>query len=315
MTGPLQRQRPQDRLASGGSVQRKPAPSAARIARRRFMVGATKWILPLVALLLLGSIAAWPEIVRISDHGRVAFRRAMQLEAESGQMVNPRYHGVDQRGRPYTVTAASANQTSPERVALVDPKGDLTTESGTWIMVQAKDGVFIQHQSLLDLSRDVFLYREDGTTLQTDTAAMDMRAGAGTSRPDPCRGAVRHAGRAGLRTLVDKGSCYSIRGASRTPDPQCRESQPGACRGGCKVDASPRVAGCCGPGAGPVGAEPGPGHRHDQGRAGRGHVPTTAWNGARTSMVIIAQGRCAKAVRGTVTVTADDADRPLPQEG
>ncbi len=180
-TGPLQRQRPQDRLASSGTVQRKPAPSAARIARRRLLVGMTKWVLPLFALILLGSIAAWPEIARVTDTGRVQFRRAMQMEPESGQMMAPRYHGVDQRGRPYTVTASAANQTSPERIALVEPKGDLTTESGTWIMVQAKDGVFIQHQSLLDLSHDVNLYREDGTVLQTDAAAMDLRAGAGTS--------------------------------------------------------------------------------------------------------------------------------------
>ena len=180
VTGPLQRQS-QDRLTTGGTVTRKPAPTARRIARRRFMVGMTKWTLPLFALALLGSIAAWPEIVRVTDHSRVAFRRAMQLEVESGLMRNPRYHGLDQRGRPFTVTARTANQTSPERIALVDPKGDLTTESGSWLMVQSRDGVFIQHQSLLDLSHDVTLYREDGTVLETDTAAMDLKAGAGTS--------------------------------------------------------------------------------------------------------------------------------------
>jgi lipopolysaccharide export system protein LptC len=212
MTGPLQRQRPQDRLASGGMVARKPAPTAARIARRRLMVGMTKWILPLFALALLGSIAAWPEIVRVTDHSRVAFRRAMQLEPESGQMLSPRYHGIDQRGRPYTVTATSANQTSPERVALVDPKGDLTTESGTWIMVQAKDGVFIQHQSLLDLSHDVYLYREDGTTLQTDTAAMDLRAGAGTSSDlTHAEGPFGTLDAQGF-TLTDKGSVIQFQG-------------------------------------------------------------------------------------------------------
>jgi lipopolysaccharide export system protein LptC len=210
LTAPLQRQRPQDRLAAG--VKRRPAPTAQRIARRRFMVGMTKWTLPLVALALLGSIAAWPEIARITDHSRVAFRRAMQLEPESGQMLAPHYHGVDQRGRPYTVTATSADQTSPERVALINPKGDLTLENGTWVFVQAKDGVFIQHQSLLDLSHDVYLYREDGTTLETDAAAMDLRSGAGTSSDlTHSEGPFGSLDAQGF-TLTDKGSVIQFQG-------------------------------------------------------------------------------------------------------
>ena len=140
-----------------------------------------KWVLPLLALALLGSIAAWPEIIRVKDQERIAFRKAFSLEAQSGRMVDPRYRGVDERGRPYTVTATAATQTSPERIALVDPKADMVTESGTWLMVQSKAGVFIQRQSLLDLSKDVLLYREDGTTLRTDAIAADLKAGAAAS--------------------------------------------------------------------------------------------------------------------------------------
>ena len=34
-------------------------------------------------------------------------------------------------------------------------------------MLQAKDGVYLQHTNQLDLSRDVTLYRDDGTTVTT----------------------------------------------------------------------------------------------------------------------------------------------------
>jgi lipopolysaccharide export system protein LptC len=212
---PLQRQAAADRLAATGrGIQRRPAPTARRIARRRFMVGMTKWALPLLALLLLGSIAAWPEISRITDNSRVAFRRAMQLEVDSGLMRSPRYHGVDQRGRPYTITATTANQTSPERIALVDPKADLTTEAGSWVMVQAQEGVFIQHQSLLDLSKEVTLYREDGTMLSTDTAAMDLKAGAGTSSDKThAEGPFGTLDAQGF-TMTEKGSVIQFQGAS-----------------------------------------------------------------------------------------------------
>jgi lipopolysaccharide export system protein LptC len=160
------------------------------------------------------AIAAWPEISRITDHSRVAFRRALQLEVDSGLMRSPRYHGVDQRGRPYTITATTANQTSPERVALVDPKADLTTEAGSWVMVQAQEGVFIQHQSLLDLSKEVTLYREDGTMLSTDTAAMDLKAGAGTSSDKThAEGPFGTLDAQGF-TMTEKGSVIQFQGAS-----------------------------------------------------------------------------------------------------
>lgn len=210
----LQRQASADRLDASGGIKRRPPPTARRIARRRLLVGMTKWTLPLCAILLLGSIAAWPEIVRLTENGRVNFRKTFQLEPESGQMRDLRYHGIDQRGRPYTVTATSANQTTPERIALVTPKGDTTTESGSWLMAQSKDGVFMQHRSLLDLSNDVHLYREDGTTLQTDTAAMDLKAGAATSSDKThAEGPFGILDSQGF-SLVDKGSVIQFDGRS-----------------------------------------------------------------------------------------------------
>ncbi len=170
-----------DRLVGGEPTRRRAAPSAGAMARRRWTVLLTKWALPLLAVALLCSVALWPEYARVKEQGRQAVRRAFQVDPESGRMLNPRYRGVDQRGRPYTITAASALQTSPERIAMTEPKGDVVTESGSWIMAQSKQGVFIQHASLMDMSEDVYLYREDGTTLQTDTAALDLKAGAASS--------------------------------------------------------------------------------------------------------------------------------------
>ena len=211
---PLQRREAAERLSTSGSIRRRPPPTARRIARRRFAIAATKWVLPLFALLLLGAVAAWPEIERVADHSRVSFRRAMQLEAESGQMRDPRYHGIDQRERPYTITASSAQQTGPERVNLVSPKGDMVTENGTWLMGQAEAGVFIQHQSLLDLSHEVTLYREDGTVLQTDTAAMDLKQGVATSSDKThVEGPFGTMDAQGF-ALVDKGAAIQFDGRS-----------------------------------------------------------------------------------------------------
>jgi lipopolysaccharide export system protein LptC len=136
-----------------------------------------KRALPVVALALLCSIALWPEINRDTARARLTFQRA-GLEVQSGQVVDAHYNGADERGRPYTMTAATARQSGPERIDLVEPKADIQLESGSWLMVQAHKGVFIQHSNQLDLSDDVTLYRDDGTTLRTESAAIDLRQGA-----------------------------------------------------------------------------------------------------------------------------------------
>ncbi len=160
-----------------GAASIRQAPTRARIARRRHIVGLAKRLLPLAALGLLCSIALWPEISRDTDRARLSFQRG-RLEPENGQVVDARYNGVDERNRPYTMTAATAHQVSPERVDLVEPKGDIQLESGSWLMVQSHKGVYIQHAGQLDLSDEVVLYRDDGTTLQTSSATVDLKAGA-----------------------------------------------------------------------------------------------------------------------------------------
>ncbi len=155
--------------------------SRRRIRMRRFTVLVAKLGLPLLAVALLSAIALWPEISRLSQNGRVSFRRIFAVEAESGRMLNPHYKGIDQRNRPYTITARWATQTSPNRIDMGDPKGDMVLESGNWLQVESKDGVFIQRAELLDLSQDVVMYRDDGTVIRTETASVDVKQGAASS--------------------------------------------------------------------------------------------------------------------------------------
>jgi lipopolysaccharide export system protein LptC len=163
-----------DRLL-GSRVRRR----SFRAARRRISVGLAKRLLPVVALVLLSMVALWPELGQ-DERSRFTYR-TRGVELESGQLTDVRYNGVDERGRPYTMTAATAHQVSPERINLADPKGDISLESGSWLMVQSRRGVYAQRDSQLDLSGDVVLYRDDGVTMTTDAATLDLKAGAATS--------------------------------------------------------------------------------------------------------------------------------------
>ena len=136
-----------------------------------------KRLLPLDALLLLSLVILWPEISR-HNPARVSYRLATggMDAADQGSMTKAHYEGIDQSGRPYTMTADQAVQTDADTVLLTEPAGDMTMKNGTWLMVESHDGVYHAHAQHLDLSDHVVLYRDDGTTVRTSKANVDLKA-------------------------------------------------------------------------------------------------------------------------------------------
>ncbi len=190
----------------GSAVNRLRRPPTARgLARRRMMITLTKLALPALALALLTTMAMWPELERTTaDAARNAQR---DLSTIGGDMVvDANYHGIDERGRPYTVTSATATQVNQDRVNLVKPKGDVTQENGTWLMLQSLQGVYRQQENALDLSGDVTLYRDDGTTMVTRSATVDLKSSAAAgAEPVHAEGPFGVLDAKGGFTLVDKG--------------------------------------------------------------------------------------------------------------
>jgi lipopolysaccharide export system protein LptC len=190
-------------------------PTARGIARRQWFLLAMKLLLPVAALLLLASIAIWPELHRSMEAGRITFRRVGSVEAGAGQLIDPRYQGFDTHNRPFTLTADTATQINQDQVKLDAPKGDMVLPNGTWLMVQSHDGVFGQHTNLLDLSGEVTLYRQDGTMMTSATASLDLKQGAATSNDyTHAEGPFGTLDAEGF-TLVDKGDVVQFRGPAR----------------------------------------------------------------------------------------------------
>ena len=203
-----------DRIVVQGT-RRRGRMTARRLRMRRLAVLAGKLGLPLLAIVLLSAVVLWPEIARLGDHTRLSFRRAFSLEAQSGRMLQPRYRGVDERGRPYTITGTWASQAGQNRIDLGDPKGDMVLEGGNWMQVDAQRGVFIQHTEQLDLSQDVVLYRDDGTVMRTEAASVDAKQGAASSNDQThAEGPFGVLDAQGF-TLVDKGNAIQFQGPAR----------------------------------------------------------------------------------------------------
>jgi lipopolysaccharide export system protein LptC len=196
-------------VAAAGRI-RKPV-SPGRLARRRFAVNAIKWTLPAGALLLLSSMALWPELGRLRDQERISLQR-MTSAVGGATLTDARYRGVDEQGRPFTLTAAVAQQVTDERIDLTAPKADIALANGTWLMLQSKHGVYLQNTNQLDLSQDVTLYRDDGTTVATASASIDLRLNAAAgAEPTHAEGPFGMLDAQGF-TITDKGTAIQFTG-------------------------------------------------------------------------------------------------------
>lgn len=258
--------RPGAKLVVAAAARIRRLPTTRHLARRHILITLAKFVLPALALLLLASIALWPEYDRAKEQALSAFRRVTS-EVEGAQLIDARYHGIDNKGRPYTLTAATAQQAGPERFNLTTPKGDITLENGTWMMLQAKQGVFIQHVNQLDLSHDVTLYRDDGTTLVTASASLDLKNGAAAgAEPVHAEGPFGTLDAQGGFTLLDKGANIQFAGpahlvlngasasaASAVPAPP--EAAPAADAAAAPPASAPPAATASPPSAAPIASQ------------------------------------------------------------
>lgn len=202
------------RLLSARVPANRRPPTPRGIARRRWTVNVTKWLLPLLALALLSTIALWPEIQRMQEEARESARR-FAGDIDGARVTDPRYRGLDEHGQPYTVTAAQAVQVDADRYNLTRPQADLTSASGTWTQGQSLFGVYAQKSDQLDLSGDVVLYRDNGTTLHTQAATIDLRQGAAAgSVPVHAEGPFGTLDAQGF-ALTDKGQVIQFTGPAR----------------------------------------------------------------------------------------------------
>lgn len=136
-------------------------------------------MLPLAAAGLLAALALAPSWKSGPDANRVAYHmQTGNNPPPASRLLGARYHGMDQQGRPFTITAASAVEQGGGNVSLSAPMADITLKSGAWLMLKAKTGLYQQQADQLNLSGHVMLYRNDGTTLTTAAAHIDMRAGS-----------------------------------------------------------------------------------------------------------------------------------------
>jgi len=140
---------------------------------------AAKIGLPLVAVVTLGYLTYWWYV-----HNRESVITVQTLEnAVPGQPMvtvnNFKYSSIDDKNRPYTITATTATQPqsgNQDTITLTKPQADINLENDAWMAVTAKHGLYHRNADLVDLSGDVTLFHDNGMSFRTATAHVDLKA-------------------------------------------------------------------------------------------------------------------------------------------
>lgn len=171
-----------------GERRRRLAPSRARLAptpgglaRRRLLVRTAKLAMPLLAAALFTLLLFWPDIE--GRDGRLSFRRGPALVPEALQVTAPRYQGLDELNRPYTVTARIARLSREEGerdiILLDEPKADLLLDQGSsWVYVESRRGRYDRAAQFLELEGEVTIFHDNGTMFRTEEAAVQITDGS-----------------------------------------------------------------------------------------------------------------------------------------
>ncbi len=187
---------------------------AAAIARRHFFITLTKWILPVAALCLLGLMVIWPELQKVEDSGRLTIQRTIGGDPEGARVISARYRSVDDRNRPYTITADQVDQVDQNSMQLQNPTADLTTESGAWLLVESASGLYRKTQDELDLGGGVTLWHDNGSVLRTHAMTLNLKDGSASSNtPVSIQGPFGTLNAQGF-TLTGRGAVVHFSGQS-----------------------------------------------------------------------------------------------------
>ena len=192
-------------------------------------VSLMKLVLPLLALVVIALVVAWPHLDTTDIRFRIGFAAQQLNDAKDPNMINPRYVGTDKDNQPFSLTADLARNLSGPgtQVELEMPKADITTQDGTWLVLTAENGIYAREAKTLKLDGKVNLFHDQGYEFRTDRAQIDLATGTASGNdPVEGQGAFGHMMANGFQ-LTDKGRTIQFRGKSKlTFYPRVGEPKP-----------------------------------------------------------------------------------------
>jgi lipopolysaccharide export system protein LptC len=140
------------------------------------LIGLLKWLLPLLALLLLATILLWP-LLAAREFSFVLAKDQVAMARERLRVDNAEYRGQTEQGEPFTITAASAVQQSSANpvVQLETLAARLDGRDGP-ALATAPSGRYFINADKLQVSGPVRVMSANGYSLDSETVDIDLAA-------------------------------------------------------------------------------------------------------------------------------------------
>jgi len=157
----------------------RPLPGSGEESRRRLIMRLVKFVLPAVALIFLALMVAWPRLFREESKFELTTSEISAVKDDL-RMSSPRFTGMGADNRPYRVTADAAVQdlNDHELVRLEALQADLSLKDGSWLSVNAKNGLMHNGLQTLQLDGQIEAYSDFGYAFYTQSAQIDLKAGS-----------------------------------------------------------------------------------------------------------------------------------------
>lgn len=148
-------------------------------------IKAMRFILPLIALILITIIMTWSE----TDNKILSIEEVSLLpntDLAENELLNPKFESVDKDLNPYTVRATRAlqNQENADLLKLENPNGNMILKDGQTLNIKALNGTYEQKEEKLFLQENVKLEHQSGYILETQELRVDLKKGQAFSDKD-----------------------------------------------------------------------------------------------------------------------------------
>ncbi len=169
-------------IETGGAKdwhQARTLPGSGEDPRRRLIMRLVKFVLPAVALIFLALMVAWPRLFKEESKFELTYSEISAVKDDL-RMSSPRFTGMGAGNRPYMVTANAAVQdlNDHELVRLEALQADLSLKDGSWLSVNAKNGLMHNGLQTLQLDGQIEAYSDFGYAFYTESALIDLNAGS-----------------------------------------------------------------------------------------------------------------------------------------
>lgn len=159
----------------------RPRPPAQRRSRRRsWLINGLCILLPGVAVMLVGLVIAWPQIMQGSSGIPVpAFWSGDAAKPDMLSMASPRYAGQTKHDRPYAVTAhsASLDPLQANLIHLDRPVADIAFGNDGDVHMSALTGTYDRDAEKLLLDGGIEVETSGGYRFATPSARVNLAQG------------------------------------------------------------------------------------------------------------------------------------------